>query len=172
MLDLLTIVGFSASLSLSHRICIVGPSNLHHYYRVQILQHFLTISNFQHLCPLLGMQGHGLSWGLSCCSVLVCASVWGVWSSMHAVLLCVHVLVPGDVISGRHADEHGCRSWHVSNSNSTSIKHLSLLPSPTASSQPTLPHSIHHLSSIICHQWQLLILSLLNSQHLDFSNIQ
>ena len=69
------------------------------------------------------------------------------------------------------ADEHGCRSQHVSNSNSTSVKHLSLLPSPTASSQPTQPHSIHHLSSIICHQWQLPISSLLNHR-LDFPNIQ
>ena len=68
-------------------------------------------------------------------------------------------------------DEHGCQSQHVSNSNSTSIKHLSLLPSLTASSQPTLPCSIHHLSSIIHHQWQLLILSLLN-HHLDFPDIQ
>ena len=69
-------------------------------------------------------------------------------------------------------DEHGCWSQHLSNSNSTSIKHLSLLPSPTASSQPTLPYSIHHLSSIIHHQWQLPISSLLNSHHLNFLNIQ
>ena len=69
------------------------------------------------------------------------------------------------------ADEHGCRSQHVSNSNSASIKHLSLLPSPIASSQPTLPRSIHHLSSIIHHQWQLPISSLLN-YHLDFLDIQ
>ena len=69
------------------------------------------------------------------------------------------------------ADEHGCQSQHVSNSNSTSVKHLSLLPSPTASSQPTLPHSIHHLLSIIHHQWQLPISSLLNYR-LDFPNIQ
>ena len=61
-----------------------------------------------------------------------------------------------------HNDEHGCRSQHVSNSNSASVKHLLLLPSPTASSQPTLPHSIHHLSSIIHHQWQLPISSLFN----------
>ena len=45
-------------------------------------------------------------------------------------------------------DEHGCQSQHISNSNSASIKHLSLLPSPTASSQPTLPRSIHHSSSM------------------------
>ena len=69
------------------------------------------------------------------------------------------------------ADEHGCRSQHVSNSNSASVKHLSLLPSPTASSQPTLPRSIHHLSSIIHHQWQLPISSLLNYR-LDFPDIQ
>ena len=68
-------------------------------------------------------------------------------------------------------DEHGCWSQHVSNSNSASVKHLSLLPSSTASSQPTLPHSIHHLSSIIRHQWQLTISSLLNHR-LDFPNIQ
>ena len=74
-------------------------------------------------------------------------------------------------VPGICTDEHGCWSQHVSNSNSASIKHLSLLPSPTASSQPTLPCSIHHLSSIIHHQWQLLILSLLN-YHLDFPNIQ
>ena len=43
---------------------------------------------------------------------------------------------------------------------------------PTPLSQPTLPCSIHHLSSVIHHQWQLLILSLLNSQCLDFPNIQ
>ena len=70
-----------------------------------------------------------------------------------------------------HGDEHGCRSQHVSNSNSASVKHLSLLPSPTASSQSTLPHSIHHLSSIIYHQWQLPISSLL-SHRLDFPDIQ
>ena len=70
-----------------------------------------------------------------------------------------------------HGDEHGCRSQHVSNSNSTSVKHLSLLPSPIASSQPTLPRSIHHLLSIIHHQWQLLISSLLNYR-LDFLDIQ
>ena len=69
------------------------------------------------------------------------------------------------------ADEHGCRSQHVSNSNSASVKHLSLLPSPTALSQPTLPRSIHHLSSIIHHQWQLPISSLL-SHRLDFPDIQ
>ena len=69
------------------------------------------------------------------------------------------------------ADEHGCRSQHVSNSNYASVKHLSLLPSPTASSQPTLPRSIHHLSSITHHQWQLPILSLLNYR-LDFLDIQ
>ena len=51
------------------------------------------------------------------------------------------------------ADKHGCQSQHVSNSNSASIKHLSLLPSPTASSQSTLPCSIHHPSFIIHHQW-------------------
>ena len=68
-------------------------------------------------------------------------------------------------------DEHGCRSQHVSSSNSASVKHLSLLPSPTASSQPTLPRSIHHLSSIIYHQWQLPISSLLNYR-LDFLDIQ
>ena len=70
-----------------------------------------------------------------------------------------------------HADEHGCQSQHVSNSNSASVKHFSLLPSPTASLQPTLPRSIHHLSSIICHQWQLPILSLLN-YYLYFPDIQ
>ena len=59
-------------------------------------------------------------------------------------------------------DEHGCWSQHVSNFNSANVKHLLLLPSPTASSQPTLPCSIHHLSCIICHQWQLPISSLLN----------
>ena len=69
-------------------------------------------------------------------------------------------------------DEPECRSQHVSNSNSTSVKHLLLLPSPTASSQPTLPCSIHHLSSIIHHQWQLPISSLLNYHHLDFPDIQ
>ena len=70
------------------------------------------------------------------------------------------------------SDEHGCSSQHVSNSNSTSVKHLSLLPSPTASSQPTLPYSIHHLSSIIRHQWQLPISSLLNPPCLNFPDIQ
>ena len=69
------------------------------------------------------------------------------------------------------ADEHGCRSQYVSNSNSASVKHLSLLLSPIASSQPNLPRSIHHLSSIIHHQWQLPILSLLNYR-LDFPDIQ
>ena len=69
------------------------------------------------------------------------------------------------------SDEHGCQSQHVSNFNSSSVKHLSLFPSPTASSQPTLPRSIHHLSSIIHHQWQLPISSLLN-HHLDFPDIQ
>ena len=69
-------------------------------------------------------------------------------------------------------DQHGCQSQHISNSNSTSVKHLSLLPSPTASSQPTLPCSIHHPSSIIHHQWQLPISSLLNPPHLNFPNIQ
>ena len=44
MSDLLTIVGFSASLSLSHRICIIGPSNLHRYYHVRILQHIFSHS--------------------------------------------------------------------------------------------------------------------------------
>ena len=49
MSDLLTIVRFSTSLTLSHRICIIGPSDLHRYYRVRILhQHFLNLSNFQH----------------------------------------------------------------------------------------------------------------------------
>ena len=43
-------------------------------------------------------------------------------------------------------DEHGCQSQHVSNSNSASIKHLSLLPSPTASSQQP-----YHTQSIIYH---------------------
>ena len=43
-----------------------------------------------------------LWWGLSHCSVSVHAPVWGVQSSMCAVLLCVHVLVPGDVISSGH----------------------------------------------------------------------
>ena len=38
------------------------------------------------LCLLLGMQGRGSSWGSSCCSVLVCASVWGAQSSVCAVL--------------------------------------------------------------------------------------
>ena len=47
MSDLLTIVRFSISLSLSHRICIIGPSDLHCYYHVWIFQHSLTISNFQ-----------------------------------------------------------------------------------------------------------------------------
>ena len=51
MSDLLTIVGFSVSLSLSHCICIIGPSDFHRYYRVRILQHSLTISNFQQKCP-------------------------------------------------------------------------------------------------------------------------
>ena len=76
-----------------------------------------------------------------------------------------------DCFNLQDADEHGCQSQHVSNSNSASIKHLSLLPSPTVSSQPTLPCSIHYLSSIICHQWQLPISSLLN-YHLDFPDIQ
>ena len=38
------------------------------------------------LHPHLGVQGHGSSWGLFLYSVLVHASVWGAWSSMHAVL--------------------------------------------------------------------------------------
>ena len=86
----------------------------------------------------------------------------------------IHLLPHKSMGSPRNpcADEHGCRSQHVFNSNSASIKHLLLLPSPTASSQPTLPHSIHHLLSIIHHQWQLLILSLLKSHHLNFPNIQ
>ena len=70
------------------------------------------------------------------------------------------------------SDEHRCQAQHVSNSNSAIIKHLLLLPSSTASKQPTLPHSIHHPSSIIHHQWQLPILSLLNPPHLNFPNIQ
>ena len=69
-------------------------------------------------------------------------------------------------------DKHGCRSQHVSNSNSASVKYLLLLPSPTASSQPTLPRSIHHPSSIIHHQWQLPISSLLNPPCLNFPDIQ
>ena len=77
----------------------------------------------------------------------------------------------GSTTAPLHGDKHGCQSQHVSNSNSASIKHLSLLPSPTVSSQPTLPCSIHYLSSIICHQWQLPISSLLNYR-LDFPNIQ
>ena len=49
MLDLLTVVGFSVCVSLSsHRIWVIGPSDFHRYYRVWILQHDLTISNFQH----------------------------------------------------------------------------------------------------------------------------
>ena len=96
-------------------------------------------------------------------------------SQLHPVFNVVKLLPssrgPHSWLEGPSADEHGCRSQHVSNSNSASIKHLSLLPSPTASSQPTLPHSIHHLSFIIRHQWQLLISSLLN-YHLDFHDIQ
>ena len=76
---------------------------------------------------------------------------------------------PSDYHGG---DKHGCWSQHLSNSNSTSVKHLLLLPSPTASSQPTPPCSIHHLSFIIHHQWQLPILSLLNPPCLDFPDIQ
>ena len=50
-------------------------------------------------------------------------------------------------------DRHGCRSWHVSNSNSTSVKHLLLLPSPHSliTANPTMlnPSSIiHHSSSM------------------------
>ena len=48
-------------------------------------------------------------------------------------------------------DKHGCQSQHVSNSNSTSIKHPLLLPSLTASSPPTTlnPLSIiYHSSSM------------------------
>ena len=84
--------------------------------------------------------------------------------SLGPMLVCVRL---GDIC----VDEHGCRSQHVSNSNSTSVKHLSLLPSTTALSQPTLPRSIHHLSSITHHQWQLPISSLLNYR-LDFPDIQ
>ena len=70
------------------------------------------------------------------------------------------------------SDKHGCWSWHISNFNSASIKHPLLLLSPTASSQPTLPHSIHHLSSIIHYQWQIPTSSLLNSPSLNFPNTQ
>jgi hypothetical protein len=49
---------------------------------------------------------------------------------------------------GCSADEHGCRSQHVSNSNSASVKTSFTLPSPTASTQPSLPRSIHHPSSM------------------------
>ena len=77
-----------------------------------------------------------------------------------------------DIFSKTCTDKHGCRSQHLSNCNSASVKHLLLLPSPTASSQPTPPCSIHHLSSIIHHQWQLLISSLLKSHCLDFLDIQ
>ena len=79
------------------------------------------------------------------------------------------VIAPTNQLS---ADKHGCWFQHISNSNSTSVKHLLLLLSPTASSQPTLPCSIHHPSSIICHQWQLPISSLLNYHCLDFPDIQ
>ena len=55
MWDLLTVVRFSTSLSLSsHCICIIGPSDFHCYYCIQILQHYLTLSNFQHIVHLSG----------------------------------------------------------------------------------------------------------------------
>ena len=92
-------------------------------------------------------------------------------SVTHSEVSLAFLLSQWRTFSSSSVDEHGCRSQHVSNSNSASIKHLSLLPSPTASSQPTLPRSIHHLSFIIHHQWQLLISSLLN-HHLNFPNIQ
>ena len=93
------------------------------------------------------------------------------WSSKKQRMIALSTTEAKYMALNEGADEHGCRSQHISNSNSASIKHLSLLPSPTASSQPTLPHSIHHLSSIIHHQWQLPILSLLNHR-LDFPDIQ
>ena len=92
------------------------------------------------------------------------------WHSGLSAQLEQHIIV-GICCLSQTSDKHGCWSQHVSNSNSTSIKHLSLLPSPTASSQPTLPHSTHHLLSIIHHQWQLPISSLLNPPCLDFPNI-
>ena len=49
MSDLLTIVGFSTSLSLSHRICLVGPSDLYRYYCVRILQHISHSQTFNRL---------------------------------------------------------------------------------------------------------------------------
>ena len=111
-------------------------------------------------CITNGVGREAWAYAFSCfraCNIIMCSS--GVClvpffalaisrASLNSGLsrehVCCHVFPPTRVFPS--GDKHGCRSQHISNSNSTSVKHLSLLPSPTASSQPTL-----HTQSIIYH---------------------